>query len=275
MTQSVEQRLSYHPHPGAGRYSWPFGHRNRRVEQRLAAVLKQVDVAGKRVLDLGCSGGYFSFNLGERAAHVWAVDADPVVMERNKEIATQLGRSNMTFICDVISPQLIYSLPQVDVVLFLSVLHHMLASSEAYQWNQQQGADVSLAVLAAIAARTTTLVFEMGTPDEGYEWGARLPEMEPSPQAWITRLLAGCFEAVEVIPAPAYSGPVGRIRRAMSGPASRGGVRGRGLRRLFAIDPRDGRDLFVARRPRIGPGRSLGEPFQEAGRVLSGESERE
>jgi SAM-dependent methyltransferase len=251
MTQPTQQRLNYHPEPEER--SWQqlgrmlLGQPTRKVTQRLDAILGKVDVRDKLVADLGCSGGYFSFKIAEEARHVWAVDADAQIIERNQTVARQRGYRNITFVCARISPQLIRSLPRMDVMLFLSVFHHMLTASEAYDWNRRGDQASAREIFSALAYQTQTLVFEIGYPGEGYEWCSRMPPMLPSPQVWITEMLGGYFDIVDVLPPPAYSGLLGMARSQLARRQLPSNLLRRFVHRLVALDPRDARHVFVAR----------------------------
>ena len=251
MTQPIQQRLDYHPELRARLqkrvWQWFLGRPIRKVDQRLGAIMQKVDVKDRLVADLGCSGGYFSFKIAKKARHVWAVDADAQIIERNRAIARKHGYQNITFVRDCISPQLVESLPQMDVTLFLSVFHHMLTTSEAYDWNRAENMPSAIGIFSALAHQTQTLVFEMGYPDEGYEWCGRMPSMSPSPQVWISKMLGEHFDTVDILPSPVYSGLLGKVRHALARQPLPGNLPKRAVRRLCALDPRDDRDIFVAR----------------------------
>lgn len=248
MPVSLDERLHYHPDPGDQRAA----RSNRRVNGRLLLLANHVDFSGKRVLDLGCSGGYFGFALADTVSGYLGIDADSALIARNRDAAARHALARLDFRQSVISPSLIRGLEAVDVVLFLSVFHHMLAASQAYEWNQRQGFD-PFDVLHALRERTSILAFETGYPDEGFEWCERLPAMTPTPRAWTERkLLDAGFARVEVIPASCYHGRADRLRRSLAGvlgyarhprPLS-GQIAGRVLR----VDSRDNRDLFLAYR---------------------------
>ncbi|MEM3104718.1 MAG: methyltransferase domain-containing protein [Candidatus Bathyarchaeia archaeon] len=209
--------------------------------------MRYVDIKEKTVLDLGCSGGYFSFRLSESARYVLGVDADEEIIKRNIEIAEKQGYRNVTFIHAMITPELIESLPSFDVTLFLSVFHHMLTASEAYDWNKGYAADQALRVVATLREKTNVLVFEMGYPDEGYEWCQRLPEdMLSAPQDWIIRNIFGTgFTSIYLVSSPAYEGIIGRIRQLVTRRKFGNSMVTRVIRRLLSADPRDGRDIFI------------------------------
>jgi len=77
------------------------------------------------------------------------------------------------------------SLPQVDVVIFLSLWHHLCRA---------EGFESAKNVLKEVLKRTKIVCFfETGQSTEDYEsWSRDLPSMQPDPDTWITRLLVEC-----------------------------------------------------------------------------------
>ena len=77
--------------------------------------------------------------------------------------------------------------------------------------------------------------------------------MLPTPQAWVKTLLykAG-FDQVEMISAPGHQGFFGRLRAQLGKSFNELSVdrtlSTRIVSRIFQLDPRDGRDIFIARR---------------------------
>lgn len=211
------------------------------------SFLKQsIDLRGKRVLDLGCSGGAFSIGLADKAELVLGIDADPLVIGRARERARAGNVENVSFRCAVISPELIDTLPRFDVTLFLSVFHHMLTDSDAYAWNQNEGINPWVC-LERIKRNTDVFVFEMGMPDEGYEWCERLPEMIPDPDSWIRdRVIGDRFEHVKRIEAPALQGPCKTLHGIGRKLAAFHPLLKRGVKRFLRFDVRDQRPLYLA-----------------------------
>jgi len=246
MAVTLDERMNYHPDPQGPKQ----GSSKRGVDGRCRLIAGLVDFSGKRVLDLGCSGGYFGFELAGAASSYLGIDADAVLIERNRDAARRGRLTHLRFDCAAITPSFVRSLAPVDVALFLSVFHHILAASAAYEWNRRPDFD-PFDLLRALRERTGVLVFETGYPDEGFEWCARLPAMEPNPRAWVERTLreAG-FGRVKVVPASAYQGPSAALRRraarALGYARHPRPLGGRIASRLLAVDPRDGRDLFIA-----------------------------
>ena len=72
MAQPKIDRLNYH----STHRNLFYGGTGRLTKERLNLILENVDIKGKRILDLGCSGGYFTFNLSAKAKHVMGVDGD-------------------------------------------------------------------------------------------------------------------------------------------------------------------------------------------------------
>ena len=76
--------------------------------------------------------------------------------------------------------------------------------------------------------------------------------MSPTPRAWVERALreAG-FGRIEVVPAGAWqglsSGLRRRVARALGYARHPRPLAGKIASRLLGVDPRDGRDLFIAR----------------------------
>jgi SAM-dependent methyltransferase len=179
MTQKLEYRLNYHPDFTGINQS------DRKVKQRLDIILNSIDFKDKVVLDLGCSGGYFSFSLSKYAKKIIAVDADEEIIKKNKRIQSELGINNIEFICENIDSKLIENiLDPIDVVLFLSVFHHILSNSEAYDWNLNKTSFDGFGLIEKINSKTQNLFFEMGLPNEGYEWCGRLPFMGKNRNEW-------------------------------------------------------------------------------------------
>jgi SAM-dependent methyltransferase len=247
LTVTLDERLRYHPDPNRQKGS---RRSKRRVDGRCRIIEERVDLSGKRLLDLGCSGGYFGFELADVVSSYFGVDADDVVIERNRSVAQQRSLINLEFHRATITPSFVRSLPPMDVALFLSVFHHILATSTAYAWNRPPDFD-PFDLLRALQERVDVLVFETGYPGEGFEWCERLPPMTPTPRTWVEQVLRNAgFRHVEVVPADTYKGAMDGVRRRIAltlGYAKHPRpLSGRIASRILRVDPRDNRDLFFA-----------------------------
>lgn len=243
--------VQYHPEPFSPQRRIAG---TRKVRKRLNTILNRFDLTDSTVLDLGCSGGFFSFHLARHAKRVLAIDSDEGLIKRNRLICQKQGIFNLHFEHAVISPQYIQSLERHDVTLFLSVLHHIMAASNVYEVNRRinAGLEQSLELLRSVQTRTHSLVFEMGQTNEINEWVTALPQMGDSPHFWIVEnlLQPARFGNIEIIEPPEWQGKVGMLRKAAHEHAqflytSRDLV-SRTLRRTMALDTKDCRYMFIA-----------------------------
>ena len=250
--------LDYHPDPFKthrwhDRFTRWGGQRN--VYSRLGALLQHYDFRDKKILDLGCNRGFYAFSLALRGAKsVVAVDGDKELINQNEEMAKKKNIQNILFLNKKITVEEIQPFSKFDVVLFLSVLHHiMVGTPELYPFNSE-GKDIAYAVelLKEIARHTDCLFFEMGQSDEFADWAARLPRMEPSAAIWISEHLlkpAG-FLQITIIEPPEWEGFNGKIRKFLrkylSSTLDSQHLAGRLLRRIFNYHQADRRILFLA-----------------------------
>lgn len=244
----TSSKFRYHPDP-----TKPTAVFRRNVDGRLAAIVKYTEPQGKRVVDLGCSNGYFCYRLATSAARVIGLDRDGELVAGNRQVALQLGLSNVEFVEGSLTPELVRSeeLPPADVTLFLSVMQHIVA--RAHRANPSPGGEAAVAgaveLLRAIREKTKVLCFEMGEPGEAFGWARSLPpSMRKNPPEWIaSRLLVPAgFTVAHSIVAPQWTGPRRMIYGTLKALEARG-LRPPGMSRLIKYDVRDGRTLFIAR----------------------------
>jgi SAM-dependent methyltransferase len=220
---------------------------------RLRLIENHVDFTDKTVLDLGCSSGFFTFSAAARARTVIGVDADEHLINRNIETAREHGFTNVSFHCRAIDTSLLDELPQVNIVLFLSVFHHMIAESATYPWNAGRDAAGTTDLLRRICRLGDTVVFEMGQPGEGFPWCEDIARLSGDLPGWIRANAFGDgLHDLQRLRGPAWQRFPFRAlpwtRHII--PANRGG---RKLLGLFHIDLRDCRDLYIGTRRRPGP----------------------
>lgn len=240
---------------GYDRLAREYAHAYRKAKRRVELVGKLYDCSGKQVLDLGCSGGLFSFGLAGSARHVTGIDGDANLIARNERLATEYGISNLSFRCATITPELVRGLDRYDAVLFLSVLHHIITDSRVYPWSSRKsGMEYGLEVLRAISEKTGVLFFEIGQSDEAHEWAPKLPPMGPAPDEWIARNLLepSGFTEIRVISPPEFEGLGGRIRRYLHREvgnwfAESQALPIRAMRRVTHFDTRDCRFMFYCK----------------------------
>lgn len=82
------------------------------------------DLSGKRVLDIGCNAGFYSFALAERGAEVLGIDSDPRYLRQARWAQDVLGVSSVRF--EEIS---VYDVDRLDgnfdIVFFMGVFYHL------------------------------------------------------------------------------------------------------------------------------------------------------
>jgi tRNA (mo5U34)-methyltransferase len=84
------------------------------------------DLRGQTVLDIGCNGGFYSFELKRRgAARVLGVDHDPVYLNQARFARDELELDVEFTQGDVYEIDRIVGGQQFDYVLFMGVLYHL------------------------------------------------------------------------------------------------------------------------------------------------------
>ena len=64
--------------------------KNEKKLSRFEPIFNQIDWKGKRVLDVGCNEGFFSFHLAERGANVLAIDIDELRIKKAQFVKANL-----------------------------------------------------------------------------------------------------------------------------------------------------------------------------------------
>jgi len=91
---------------------------------RIKQYIDAIDVKEKRVLDVGCSEGYFSLKLAELGAkEVVGVDADERRIKKAKFVSEVLGTSNITYEAADIFESGMEKYGHFDFVLCMGFLH--------------------------------------------------------------------------------------------------------------------------------------------------------
>jgi len=120
-----------------------------------------------RILDLGCAQGFFSFNLANLNASVLGIDICPENIELCTTLAAQYPKLQLTFECASIEKFLEGSLQQFDLVLGLSVFHHIC---------HEKGFEYTRGLLSVVAQKTEVFLFESALRSEPLYWSPSLPE---------------------------------------------------------------------------------------------------
>lgn len=138
-------------------------------------------------LDVGCNIGYFSFKMAQAGAdHVIGFETErgPILVADKLKILGRVG--NVGFLVHRITPENIELLGEYDVILFLSVFHHLVYAYDL---------DVAKGMLKVLLSRTRrTLFFETGQGDQEFGRMARaMPRVSKEDAgAFIEDLLGEC-----------------------------------------------------------------------------------
>ena len=107
----------------------PFNYRES-VEEHALSVLKNKNTYDSlnlilkpktKVLEIGCGAGWFSNSIAyHNKCDVTAIDFNPVVIERAKQVAEYIGNSINFQVADLFE----YEIKPVDLIVSLGVLHH-------------------------------------------------------------------------------------------------------------------------------------------------------
>lgn len=152
---SIENGKLYHDLPFAGLEGIP-SHRLA-TAGRITQILAEVDVRGRRVLDLGCGPGGISIGLALAGAdHVLGVDYDKQALEVARAAAEHLGISSRVRFEHGNLNKALPAGDGWDVVIWLSQWMWMV---------KQQGRAEALDQLHDVSRRAKVLVFETAADD--------------------------------------------------------------------------------------------------------------
>lgn len=143
----------------------------RMCHDRADAILQALNAYGRnaRLLDVGCSLGYFSFFFSERGYRVTGIDASRDNIEICQFQNRQSGRSVQFSVSDFSNAFIETHGKQFDVVIILSVLHHLIAQDGLFAVQQ---------MMAKLLETTPILVVELALKSEevDFPWKASLPD---------------------------------------------------------------------------------------------------
>lgn len=83
------------------------------------------DLSGRRVLDIGCNAGFYSFALAGRGASVLGIDHDPHYLRQAEWAAERLGLSGAVRFEQRTVYDLRHFEERFDLILFMGVLYHL------------------------------------------------------------------------------------------------------------------------------------------------------
>ncbi|MBC8392850.1 MAG: DUF1698 domain-containing protein, partial [Deltaproteobacteria bacterium] len=100
--------------------------KNRVKWGRIEEYIKEIDVKGKRVLDVGCNEGFFSLKLAQMGAReVVGIDADALRIKKANYVCNVLGAVNVKYdVVDVFSDEM-EKYGHFDFMLCMGFLHRV------------------------------------------------------------------------------------------------------------------------------------------------------
>lgn len=204
-----------------------------------------------KIIDIGCSNGFFSFHCAKKGANVIGYDKDENAIALNNKIASYYNLP-AEFRSHFFDQEFFNSLEESDVVVFLSVIHHIF--NHAFIDPVGKCRDV----INAISKKTNCLIFEMGEPGEPFKWSEKMNIMDNNPKEWILKNLfeGSDFKHVDVFQAPIFSAGVkGKLIRKVVDMSRKGSLNpnkafanflAKTAYKLLVKDPRDTRHIFIA-----------------------------
>ena len=134
------------------------------------------------VLDIGCNLGYFVFRMAERGGFWIGIDWGRNELMIAQATAYLNDVRNVAFSRIEVDEISVKRLPNVDMVICLSVFHHWVN-----RYGQKQALDM-MTSLSQCAKKY--LVFESGQPEEiDKPWSKKLSFMIPNGFTWIQEFL--------------------------------------------------------------------------------------
>lgn len=160
----------------------------RTLYDRWSAMEPHLPSSGS-ALDIGCQNGWFTFALADRGLFALGVDGSERRIQTPRLLAMHHNSERAAFTRMTVTSATAGDLPTVDVVLCLSVFHHVARS---------HGLDEAIEIMRILADKTRhQLCFETGQPNETTRWAPELNFMGDDPEAWVEELVASLgFEHV-------------------------------------------------------------------------------
>ena len=160
----VYQPIYGHPEFGSSRDS---------ASPRMTALVSAVRLIGEalgrplRILDLGSAQGFTSFTLAELGHQVVGIEMQQVNVDVARRLAKENPELSTEFVVgDIADTQKLVDLSTFDVVLGLSVLHHI---------SQRDGHDMTVELIQTLVDNVPFGLYEMASSSEPLYWAAALP----------------------------------------------------------------------------------------------------
>ena len=181
--QVIERRVFYHSaYQPISVGSIKSKHSIRNSEDRWTMIKQGIEeTESGSLLDLGCAEGFFVRKASEHGLFAIGIDIDASRVGLGESARMVDRQTNCGFVLASIGEELLSRLPQFDVVICFSLMHHII---------RQHGRNVALAQLKRMRGITKkAFFFDMGQPDEGGKWRKVLSFMGDDPEGWIKSFL--------------------------------------------------------------------------------------
>jgi hypothetical protein len=169
--------LDYHPLPWLGKEQ---GQRVGGTESRWRQIeIALDDLAIGSAVDVGANVGWFSISLAKRKIPTLAIEREPKFFRTLLYARSRLELADLSVLVTSLDPERLSAVPKSDLMLFLSVWHHMV---RAY------GYDIAVDLLGELWNRTEQVMFfDTGEDELPAYYG--MPALKPTPDAFLFDLL--------------------------------------------------------------------------------------
>ena len=126
----------------------------------------------------------------------------------------------------------------------------MLTHSNAYDWNSKQDSNKNELFLKELRNKTNIFIFEIGLPNEGYEWCESLPDFGLNWDEYIkTTIFKKDFSKISTYQPIKKSGlPHKFISHKLSSNYKEDSRLIRKIKRIFKFDSRDLRKIYIGKK---------------------------
>ena len=144
--------MSYHPN-----YFNPEGAHRSDCEHRMNMIKETLSEAPS-VIDVGCSGGYYSFAMRDKYnGYVFGIDTEDDLIEGCQKLAVDNDVDGVVFQRLELSDYLINEKERFNVALYMSAHHHVIA---------RHGMKLANYLLKTLSNRCKVMYFDMGQKSE-------------------------------------------------------------------------------------------------------------
>lgn len=161
------------------------------LEDRLKLIKSNLDKTDT-LLDVGTSGGYFSFGLHDTFKKIVAIDSVPDLIERCKK--TQEHHKTFIQFHTMDLKCILDTKETFDCILYMSVHHHII---------EQYGHNEAEELFRELSSRAPLMFFDTGQKNENCntKWWRMLPEVKSSQEEHLRNYIqrATCYDQIECI----------------------------------------------------------------------------